>query len=109
MVNGTVNENENGNGSVNAPARFMVGGRAYGTYKEAVEAQDRRFEAFLRCGGVAPEEDLALRVVPDDAAPESYNPSRPGRSRLPSMKSSPNGSRSSPAPRSMPSRMKRVT
>jgi hypothetical protein len=72
MVNGNGTVNENGNGQ--APARFMVGGRAYGTYKEAVEAQDRRFEAFLRCGGVAPEEDLALRVVPDDAAPESYNP-----------------------------------
>ena len=69
MVNGTVNENGNGQ----APGRFMVGGRVYGTYKEAVEAQDRRFEAFLQCGGVAPEEDLALRVVPDDAVPETYD------------------------------------
>ncbi len=74
MVNGTVNESENGNENVNAPARFMVGGRAYGTYKEAVEAQDRRFEAFLQRGGAEAGEDSALRVVPDDATPETYNP-----------------------------------
>ncbi len=74
MVNGTINENENGNENVNAPARFMVGGRPYDTYKEAVEAQDRRFEAFLRCGGAEAEEDLALRVAPDDATPGTYNP-----------------------------------
>ncbi len=52
----------------------MVGGRPYDTYKEAVEAQDRRFEAFLRCGGAEAEEDLALRVAPDDATPGTYNP-----------------------------------
>jgi AAA domain len=79
MVNGTINENGNENGSengsqnANVPARFMVGGRFYDTYKEAVEAQDRRLEALLQCGGVEAEKDLALRVVPDDATPQTYN------------------------------------
>jgi hypothetical protein len=55
---------------------WMVGGRTYTTFKEAVEAQDRRVTHFIRLGGVGEEElsRMPKRVIPEGASAENYNP-----------------------------------
>ena len=55
---------------------WMVGGRTYTTFKEAVEAQDRRVTHFIRLGGVGEEElsRMPKRVIPEGATAQNYNP-----------------------------------
>ena len=55
---------------------WMVGGRTYTNFKEAVEAQDRRVTHFIRLGGVGEEElsRMPTRVIPEGATAENYNP-----------------------------------
>ena len=63
-------QNENGH------EIWLVGGRTYSNFVEAVEAQDRRVTDFLRRGGIG-EEELSRqpkRVIPEGATPENYNP-----------------------------------
>jgi hypothetical protein len=54
----------------------MVGGRTYTTFKEAVEAQDRRVTHFIRLGGIGEEElsRMPKRVIPEGATAQNYNP-----------------------------------
>jgi hypothetical protein len=63
---------QNGNGQ----KTWLVGGRTYSNFVEAVEAQDRRAVDFLRCTGIGEEElaSLPKRVIPEGATPENYNP-----------------------------------
>src|ERR1700684_1703420 len=63
---------QNGNGQ----KKWLVGGRTYSNFVDAVEAQDRRAEEFARRGGIG-EEELARRpkrVIPEGATPENYDP-----------------------------------
>src|SRR5580700_8493491 len=63
-------QNENGH------EIWLVGGRTYTNFKEAVQAQDRRVTDFIRRGGIG-EEELARmpkRVIPEGATAENYNP-----------------------------------
>jgi hypothetical protein len=55
---------------------WLVGGRTYTNFKEAVEAQDRRVTHFIRLGGIGEEElsRMPKRVIPEGATPENYNP-----------------------------------
>jgi len=55
---------------------WMVGGRTYTNFKEAVEAQDRRVTHFIRLGGIGEEElsRMPKRVIPEGATAQNYNP-----------------------------------
>jgi AAA domain len=55
---------------------WLVGGRTYTNFKEAVEAQDRRVTHFIRLGGVGEEElsRMPKRVIPEGATAQNYNP-----------------------------------
>ncbi len=55
---------------------WLVGGRTYTNFKEAVEAQDRRVTHFIRLGGVGEEElsRMPKRVIPEGATAKNYNP-----------------------------------
>src|SRR5580692_7007996 len=63
---------QNGNGQ----KTWLVGGRVYSNFVEAVEAQDRRVTDFLRRGGIGEEElaRLPKRVIPEGVTAENYNP-----------------------------------
>ena len=60
----------------NGQKSFLVGGRTYFDFAEAVRAQDLRRKDFFRRGGISEEELEALpkRVIPEGATPENYNP-----------------------------------
>src|ERR1700726_2204798 len=60
----------------NGQKSFLVGGRTYLDFAEAVRAQDLRLKDFFRRGGISEEELEALpkRVIPEGATPENYNP-----------------------------------
>jgi hypothetical protein len=63
---------QNGNGH----RSWLVGGRTYSDFFEAIEARDRRVTDFCRRGGIG-EEELARqpkRVIPEGATPENYDP-----------------------------------
>jgi hypothetical protein len=63
---------QNGNGQ----KTWLVGGRTYSNFVEAVEAQDRRAVDFLRRTGISEEElaSIPQRVIPEGATPENYDP-----------------------------------
>src|SRR5580704_5313119 len=60
----------------NGQKSFLVGGRTYSDFAEAVRAQDLRRKDFFRRGGISEEELEALpkRVIPEGATAENYNP-----------------------------------
>src|ERR1700732_378149 len=60
----------------NGQKSFLVGGRTYSDFAEAVRAQDLRLKDFFRRGGISEEELEALpkRVIPEGATPENYDP-----------------------------------
>src|ERR1700730_8970226 len=62
--------------TVNGQKSWLVGGRTYLDFAEAVRAQDLRRKDFFRRGGISEEELEALpkRVIPEGATPENYNP-----------------------------------
>jgi hypothetical protein len=55
---------------------WLVGGRTYTNFAEAVRAQDLRLKDFFRRAGISEEELDALpeRVIPEGATPENYDP-----------------------------------
>src|SRR5580704_13651837 len=55
---------------------WLVGGRTYTNFAEAVRAQDLRLKDFFRRAGISEEELEALpeRVIPEGATPENYDP-----------------------------------
>jgi hypothetical protein len=63
---------QNGNGQ----KTWLVGGRVYSNFVEAVEAQDRRVTDFLRRGGIGEEElaRLPKRVIPEGTTADNYDP-----------------------------------
>ena len=62
--------------TVNGQKSWLVGGRTYLDFAEAVEAQNRRLKDFFRRAGISEEELEALpkRVIPEGATPENYDP-----------------------------------
>jgi hypothetical protein len=67
------NENGIGTGTCSRERQeWEVGGRTYATFREYVEACDRRFAEFVRRSGI--EEELPERVIPEGATPENYDP-----------------------------------
>jgi len=62
--------------TVNGQNSWLVGGRTYSDFAEAVRAQDLRLKDFFRLAGISEEELEALpeRVIPEGATPENYDP-----------------------------------
>jgi len=60
----------------NGQKSFLVGGRTYSDFAEAVRAQDLRLKDFFRRAGISEEELEALpeRVIPEGATAENYDP-----------------------------------
>jgi hypothetical protein len=64
-----------GKAQANGPQTWEVGGRTYTTYREYLEARDRRTREFLMLAGrVGPDEVGPPLVVPEGATPENFNP-----------------------------------
>jgi len=62
--------------TVNGQNSWLVGGRTYSDFAEAVRAQDLRLKDFFRRAGISEEELEALpeRVIPEGATAENYDP-----------------------------------
>ena len=60
----------------NGQNSWLVGGRTYFDFAEAVRAQDLRLKDFFRRAGISEKELEALpgRVIPEGATPENYDP-----------------------------------
>ncbi len=73
--NGNGNGNGHGNGNTNGQHDWTVAGKTYSTFREYLEARDRRKREFLMLGArVGPEALGPPLVVPDWATPENFDP-----------------------------------